>query len=201
MGTLADNDRLTGPFSADAGQTDFAADFPVIEASGVWVKLTRGGVTTLLDSAAFTLVNASDDGFTVRLLAGAAAADVVQIGSTLIPARTQALQYGGAVRTPVLESDAVKFMALIQELRRDVAVLLAFMLTGGTGGGGSGGGTTDTGGLLLEEGGQLGLEEGGVLGPEEGASTPPTTTTSHRLALEAGGLLGREDGGALEPEG
>lgn len=121
MAELPLNDRLSGPFVASAGQTDFPADFPVIKTAAVRVERRRAGVTTVLGPPDVSAVALTDDGFTARLATGAQAGDIIHVYTDLPPERLRAHVQNGAVRTATLEGDAVDSAALVQELRRDVA--------------------------------------------------------------------------------
>lgn len=126
MAELPENDRITGPFIAVAGQTDFPADFPLIDAPGdapgscvVFVR-ERAGVTAELTLGAFSVPATTDGGFTLRLVAVAEAGDRCFIVGRQRQKRLRAHPAGGAIRTPTLEDDARELAARAQEARRDL---------------------------------------------------------------------------------
>jgi len=125
MGTLAENDRLTATVTANAGQTDFAADFPLLrdqagDPAGVFMRRVRGGVETILDLDDFTVPAEGDGTFTCRLNVAALADDQYQIFGRLPARRERAHTPGGATRTETLEGDAMEFAARGQEQERDI---------------------------------------------------------------------------------
>lgn len=125
MAALPENDRLTGPFIATAGQVNFDADFPLIvmlgdvAGAGVQVQRVRAGELLVLELSAFTISAQSSNGFTVRLKTAALAGDVYWILGRTPQKRVRAHPLGGAVRTPTLEDDAREAAAKSQELARD----------------------------------------------------------------------------------
>lgn len=125
MGTLALSDRVTSTIAAMVGQTDFDADFPALQSSGQYIGLymlrVRAGVESTLNVGTdFTVQNASDSGFTARLIVPALAGDTYQLYSELPAERSRALVPGGTVRTEIYEADADSFQAQLQEIRRDI---------------------------------------------------------------------------------
>jgi hypothetical protein len=130
MPTLPLNDRLTPDvgtvYTATAGQTDFAADFPIILSAagvieGLFVRRVRDTQEAILSyPESLDVIAQTDGGFTVRLGLPCEAGDSVQIYSQLPADRDRANAPGGSIRTDTLEGDALRFAALIQELRRDV---------------------------------------------------------------------------------
>lgn len=121
MAALPENDRIAGPFIAIAGQTDFPADFPLIDAGGLRVRRERAGVATVLSGAAVTPVAPSDGGFTARLASPAQDGDRYWVYSELAAARLRQHTPNGAVRSVTLEDDATELQAQLQEHRRDLA--------------------------------------------------------------------------------
>jgi hypothetical protein len=125
MTTLALSTRLSPQFVATAAQTDFPADWPAFTDSGgaytgLYVRQVRAGIATILDLGSFSVVGATDDGFTARLNAGAQAGDLIQVFGLLPAERDRAHAPGGQIRTDTLEADADWFEAQAQELTRDV---------------------------------------------------------------------------------
>jgi hypothetical protein len=123
MGTLAFNDRVTAEVTAIEGQTDFAADFPLLseEAGGfshIFVSRIRDEQADILSFADFEVVGETTGAFTLRLYAPSDEGDRVQIYSTIPPERERRHVPGGAVRTPTLEADAVSLQAQLQEQAR-----------------------------------------------------------------------------------
>lgn len=121
MAKLPENDRIAGPFIAVAGQTDFPADFPLIDATGLRACVERAGVQTILSGVALAAVDEGPAGFTCRIDPAARAGDRVWIYSDLPAARQRAHTPNGAIRTPTLEGDAEGFQAQLQEQRRDLS--------------------------------------------------------------------------------
>lgn len=131
MTTLALNDRLTPDlglsYAAALGQTDFAADFPLLydgggNLEGLFIRRVRAGVATILSYPADFSVTGIIAGvsFTARLVVPSLAGDLVQVYSTLPADRDRAHAPGGQIRTDTLEGDADSFQAQLQELRRDL---------------------------------------------------------------------------------
>lgn len=120
MAALPENDRIAGPFIAIVGQTDFPADFPLINAGGLRVRRERAGVATVLSGAAVTPVAPSDGGFTARLASPAQDGDRYWVYSELAAARLRQHTPNGAVRSVTLEDDATELQAQLQEHRRDL---------------------------------------------------------------------------------
>lgn len=120
MAALPENDRLAGPYIAEAGQTDFAADFPLLEGSALRVRIERGAGMITLVPPGVVPVDGSETGFTARLSDPAQAGDRVWVFSLIPPARPRAHTPHGVVRTVTLEDDAEGFQAQHQEVRRDL---------------------------------------------------------------------------------
>lgn len=120
MAELPENDRITGPFLAEAGQTDFPADFPLIRADGLRVWRRRGDVGVTLSGGDVSAMDIVAGGFTARLTEPCAAGDQVWVYSQLPALRDRRHPPGGAVRTQTLEDDAVYLEAQAQEARRDL---------------------------------------------------------------------------------
>ncbi|MBB5770119.1 hypothetical protein HNP47_000088 [Brevundimonas vesicularis] len=128
MAALPENDRIAGPFIAVAGQTDFPADFPLIDAGAVRVRRLRNGVATLLVSPDVSPVDASAVGFTCRLAVAARAGDEYWVYSDLRPERPRQHTPNGAIRSATLEDDAVALQAQLQERARDAKRSLSLPL-------------------------------------------------------------------------
>lgn len=121
MAALPENDRISGPFIAVTGQTDFPADFPLIDADAVRARLERGSTVMELTPPSVGVVDLGSSGFTARLQSAALAGDRVWIYSDLATARLRNHTPNGAVRTETLEADAMSFQAQLQETRRDLS--------------------------------------------------------------------------------
>lgn len=125
MAALPENDRITGPFIASAGQTDFPADFPLIDAPGdrpgtsVMFQRDRAGVLTDLTVTSFSVVDVTESGFTLRLDSPAETGDRCHIVGQQRQKRLRAHPPGGAVRTVTLEDDARELTSRLQELNRE----------------------------------------------------------------------------------
>lgn len=120
MAALPENDRIAGPFIATAGQTDFPADFPLLDSVGLRARIVRETGSIDLEDPAIVAVASSDAGFTARMAAPCFVGDRVWIYSALPAARSRAHTPNGAVRTRTLEDDAEGMQAQLQELRRDL---------------------------------------------------------------------------------
>lgn len=116
--TLALSLRTSGPYTAANAQTDFAANFPAIDSSAIGVLQIRGGTGTILAGSAYSVVDETDNGFTLRLAAGATAGDTLFIFSELTAERDQA--YGSIVRAAAADQEAQRLYGHVQELRRDL---------------------------------------------------------------------------------
>lgn len=128
MAALPDNDRITGPFIASAGQTAFPADFPLIRREGLRLRIRRGAV--YLPVEAYPDVDADAegvDGFTAVRATGCQAGDQVWVFSDLAPERMRQHTPNGAVRSATLEADAIEFQAQLQEHRRDLALTMSVL--------------------------------------------------------------------------
>ena len=125
MSVLPLNDRLTGPYVAIAGQTDFPADFPLIESgelapgSSVLVIIRRQEAEHHLTVPDFAVSFVTDTGFTV-VLPPCLAGDRVLIVGRQVQARLRKHTPNGAIRTATLEGDAVELAAKAQEAERDL---------------------------------------------------------------------------------
>lgn len=125
---------MSGSYVATAGQTVFAANFPLfIDAegnpAGIHVSRRRAGVETILGWPADLSISGgppypsgppSIESFNVTLAAPCLAGDVVIVFSLLPALRDRANAPGGATRTPTLEGDAMYFAAQAQEAQRDL---------------------------------------------------------------------------------
>ncbi|WP_303719586.1 hypothetical protein, partial [Brevundimonas naejangsanensis] len=120
MAALPENDRLAGPYIAEAGQTDFAADFPLIKGQGLCARIERAGAVIRLTGAQLDAIDPGESGFTCRLSRPAMEGDRVWIFSLLPTARDRTHAPNGAVRTQTLEGDAEELQAQHQEVRRDI---------------------------------------------------------------------------------
>lgn len=120
MAALPQNDRLSGPYIASAGQQDFAADFPLIKGQGLRARIERGGAMICLSGTQVEPINPGERGFTCRLAQPAQAGDRVWIFSLLPTERDRSHTPNGAVRTLTLEDDAEEQQAQHQEVRRDL---------------------------------------------------------------------------------
>lgn len=127
MAQVPENDRLTGPFIATAGQTDFPADFPLLKPEALRVRRERAGVTVILRDPDVAPIGEGAEGFTARLAMPSEGGDRLWVYSELPAARLRAHTPNGSVRTPTLEGDAEEFQAQLQEVRRELgrAVLAA----------------------------------------------------------------------------
>ncbi|MGR6533135.1 hypothetical protein [Brevundimonas sp. RM1] len=120
MAALPENDRIAGPFTATAGQTDFPADFPLLKAEGLRVRLQRAGGTVTLSPPSVTPVDVVQSGFNARLTEAAQGGDLVWVYSELPAARMREHTPNGVVRSATLEGDAEEAQAQLQEVRRDL---------------------------------------------------------------------------------
>lgn len=126
MAALAENDRLSGPFLATAGQDAFPADFPILKCEAVVVRIERGGEVLERTGAAVVVSAQSETGFTATVTPPCEAGDRVWVYSRLPAERRRAHTPYGAVRTQTLEGDAEEFQGQHQEARRDLDRALMF---------------------------------------------------------------------------
>ena len=112
---------MVGPYIAAAGQTDFPADFPVINADGLRVRRERDGAVRILTPPDVVAITGDDQpGFIARLAAPSLEGDRLWVYSELPAARMRMHTPNGAVRSLTLEDDAEGFQAQLQEVRRDL---------------------------------------------------------------------------------
>nr|WP_312054281.1 glycosyl hydrolase family 28-related protein [Brevundimonas diminuta] len=121
MAALPENDRISGPFIAGAGQTDFPADFPVINTEAVHVRRVREGVSETFSGGQVEVLDGTGAGFTARLSEACQAGDRIWVYSRLPRARLRAHTPNGSVRTLTLEDDATALQAQLQEVQRDLS--------------------------------------------------------------------------------
>lgn len=125
MAALPENDRIAGPFIAAAGQTDFPADFPLVDAPGdppgscVVISRERSGRRSVLTLDDFAVTDSGPVGFTVRLTTPCIAGDLLWVVGRQQQKRLRAHTPNGAVRTATLEGDAMEAAARAQEAARD----------------------------------------------------------------------------------
>lgn len=133
MAALPENDRIAGPFIALAGQTDFPADFPLLNPTAVRARLLRAGAAVELTPPLVAAVELSSEGFTGRLDYDVLAGDLVWIYSELPAARPRQHTPNGAVRSATLEADAEAFQAQLQEHRAKLgrSIVLPVGVVGG----------------------------------------------------------------------
>ncbi|MGQ3041448.1 MAG: hypothetical protein ACT6TH_14580 [Brevundimonas sp.] len=125
MAELPENDRIAGPFIATAGQTDFPADFPLIDPAALRFRRERAGEVAVLQGVSVSAVNLTEGAFTCRLATPAQAGDRCFVYSSLSPARLRQHTPNGATRSATLEGDAVGAQAQLQEHRRELRRTLA----------------------------------------------------------------------------
>nr|WP_312294696.1 glycosyl hydrolase family 28-related protein [Brevundimonas diminuta] len=120
MAALPENDRLSGPYIASAGQRDFAADFPLIKGQGLCARIERAAEVIRLTGGQLEAIDPGENGFTCRLSAPALEGDRIWIFSLLPTERDRSHSPNGSVRTLTLEGDAEELQAQHQEVRRDL---------------------------------------------------------------------------------
>lgn len=116
MGTLIENDRLAGPYLAEAGQVDFPADFPIVPESQILIHRYRGDDLEVLVGSAR---NMTDGSFTCRSPSPMQDGDRIYLVSDTRAARPRAHAPNGGVRSDTLEGDATALFAMLQEMKRD----------------------------------------------------------------------------------
>lgn len=130
MSTIAESNRETAQFTADAGQTDFACDFPAMQVAGsydgLFATLERGeDLSTLTVGVDFDVVSPTASAFTARLTVAAEAGDkLVFYGRTRLVRERQNLA-ASAFRASVTEADMSQLFAAAQEARRDLNKLIS----------------------------------------------------------------------------
>ena len=124
-------------YTATAGQTVFAADFPFQQTADVKVyhRLAAGGPYELLEEAAdYTLTGAGNPlGGAVTLTTGAAVGDKIRIRGEAVLARTSSVVQAGVFKSSTLDDELDRNRIIQQEQERDSndaqAKLLRAMLT------------------------------------------------------------------------
>lgn len=124
-------------YTATAGQTVFAADFPFQQTADVKVyhRLAAGGPYELLVEAAdYTLTGAGNpSGGAVTLVSGAAVGDKIRIRGEAVLARTSSVVQAGVFKSSTLDDELDRNRIIQQEHERDIndaqAKLLRAMLT------------------------------------------------------------------------
>lgn len=125
MSTVAPSSRVSDPFVAAAGQTDFEAGFPPPAQvggayAGIYAELTHTGVTTRLAVVTdFDVIAATDDNFTIRLHAAASAGDGLRIYGEGVESRA-ATYAAGSLDSAALEAEFTRQSMRLQEHRRDI---------------------------------------------------------------------------------
>lgn len=123
--TIGVNDRLSGPYTAVAGQTAFAFDFPISAGSQVSVIRRRGGIETALAYGADYTVTITPAGGAITLQVPALAGDgYVIFGARAIVRTTQFPGWRTLLPTAV-EAELDYATTLDQEQRRDIGRALA----------------------------------------------------------------------------
>ena len=120
MAELPENDRIAGPFIAYEGQTDFPADFPLINLAGLRLRYERVGGGGIEGAPEVLAVDETPAGFICRRALPMKAGDRVWVYSELPPARLRRHTPNGAIRSATLEGDAEELQAQLQEVRREL---------------------------------------------------------------------------------
>lgn len=123
--TIGVNDRLSGPYTAVAGQTAFAFDFPISAGSQVSVIRRRGGIETALAYGADYTVTITPAGGAITLLAPALAGDEYAIAGARPIARITEFPGWRSLPTTAVEAEFDYGTTLDQEQRRDIGRALA----------------------------------------------------------------------------
>lgn len=123
---LVDDDRRI-VLTASAGQTVFAADFPILAAGDVLVETRTPPATlwTALDPDTDYEVTGADDpaGFTVTLTTGAAEDDEIRISGDVELSRSSSVVEGGRFKSEVFDREFDRMIIVSQETRRTAADL------------------------------------------------------------------------------
>jgi hypothetical protein len=119
---LPHSPRTFGPYTATAGQTDFAASFGIQDDDDVEVTRTRGGAASILVlDVDYEVISANDpNGFTVRLLAGALAGDIISGRGLAVIERTSSIVQAGQFNSRIMDRELDRSRIIDMELRRDV---------------------------------------------------------------------------------
>lgn len=114
--------RVSGPYTASAGQTDFAGTFPIQFDYDVAVTRKRAGVTTtlVLDTDYEVAGAGNAAGFTVMLTAGATALDEIEIIGLADLSRTTSVVQAGQFNSRQMDREFDRNRIIDQELRRDI---------------------------------------------------------------------------------
>ena len=114
------NDRVAR-YTATAGQTAFAIDFPFQAASDITLTRTRAGATvTLAQPADYTVTGAGTSGGTATLSAASLAGDIITVIGDADLTRTTDIVRAGRFNSAAIDSDLDRLTLQAQELRRDV---------------------------------------------------------------------------------
>lgn len=121
---ITENDRQTPVYSATAGQTAFAVDFPFQEDGDLevlLVNLTSGSETPFALTTQYTVTGKGNpSGGTVTLLTGRAEGDRIVIRGKTGTARTTGVTQNGKFRSQAYDYAFDRLTMLAQELRRDI---------------------------------------------------------------------------------
>jgi hypothetical protein len=113
---------VAGPFTATAGQADFACNFAIQDDKDIAVTRKRGTVTAGLTlNVDYTVLAAGNiDGFTVRLNPVAAAGDIITVTGEAVIERLTSVALAGKFSATQVDRELDRSRIIDMELRRDV---------------------------------------------------------------------------------
>jgi hypothetical protein len=116
------SDRVSGPYTATAGQTDFAGTFYIQNDYDIAVTRTRGGVVTplVLDTDYEVLAVDVPEGFTLRLLAPSLAGDLIEISGLATIDRMTSVVQAGQFNSRAVDREFDRNRIIDMEQRRDI---------------------------------------------------------------------------------
>lgn len=118
--TIAVNDRMSGPFTATAGQTVFAFDFPAASDDELVVRRRRAGVEAVLVLDVDYTVARTESAGTITLNTGALAADQYLVHGVKAISRTAPFAGWRSLPPETIGNELDRLMAIAQEARRDI---------------------------------------------------------------------------------
>lgn len=119
---LPHSERRFGPYTASAGQTDFPGAFGIQADSDVVVTRTRAGtLATLVLDTDYEVIGVNvAAGFTIRLLTGAQAGDIIAGHGLAVIERTTSVVQAGQFNSRQLDRELDRSRIIDMETRRDL---------------------------------------------------------------------------------
>lgn len=126
--TVPANDRISGPYAANAGQDQFNFDFPAYQSSEIAVQIISNGTRSFLVLGLdYNLtLNTNGNGGIVTLLLASAVGDVITIFGTTSTGRETAFDPRGDFTATEVNRQLNRLHMLAQEAARDLQSTLRF---------------------------------------------------------------------------